>query len=191
MIKEDVRDGWIIWEPDFLDILNSDNYFNYFLSELPWSGGTIKVFGKEYEIPRRQVFYADNDLNYTYSGKMLNKEAWDKKVVELKLRVESLINSEFNACLANLYRDGNDSNGWHADNEKELGINPLIGSISLGAERRFHLKHNSTSEKMTFNLSHGSLLVMGGAMQHHWKHQIPKSKKVNTPRVNLTFRKLI
>lgn len=190
MIRKDVRDGWIIWEPDFLDVETSNDYFKYFLNELPWSGGMIKVFGKEFEIPRRQVFFANDQLTYAYSGKTLEKSNWDERVLEIKSNIELSLDSKFNACLANLYRDGNDSNGWHADNEKELGTNPVIASLSLGETRKFHLKHNQTQEKVSFDLSHGSLLIMGGALQAHWKHQIPKSKKVQDPRVNLTFRKL-
>ncbi len=190
MTKQEVRDGWIIWEPNFIDSINAHEYLSYFTTELPWLGGKIQVFGKEYEIPRKQVFFADDDLSYSYSGKTLPKSSWDEKVVEIKNSIESNLDDTFNACLANLYRDGNDSNGWHSDNEKELGINPLIASISLGETRRFYLKHNKTKEKISLDLSHGSLLIMGGALQHHWKHHVPKSKKEMRPRVNLTFRKL-
>jgi len=93
--------------------------------------------------------------------------------------------------LANYYRDGNDSNGWHADNEKELGIDPVIASISLGVERRFDLKHNLTKEKISFHLSNGSLLIMGGSLQHNWKHTLAKAKKIEEGRINLTFRKIV
>jgi len=190
MIKQEIRDGWIIWEPNFIDCRNAQEYLSYFKNELPWIGGKIQLFGKGYEIPRRQVFFADEELSYSYSGKTLPKSSWDKHVTAIKTEIESNLDETFNACLANLYRDGNDSNGWHSDNEKELGKNPVIASISLGETRKFHLKHNETNEKMSFDLSHGSLLIMGGALQHFWKHQVPKSKKVMEPRVNLTFRKL-
>lgn len=191
MMKHQVKDGWLIWEPDFFSKAESDVYFDHFLNHLPWKGGKIKVFGKVYDIPRKQVFFADDGLNYAYSGKTLDKSPWDYQVKNVKSKIERETDYAFNACLANLYRDGSDSNGWHADNESELGENPVIASLSFGETRKFHLRHNKTREKIDFELKHGSLLVMGGAMQHHWKHQVPKSKRITQPRVNLTFRKLI
>ena len=116
---------------------------------------------------------------------------WNETLSEIKKKVEKISESSFNACLANLYRDGKDSNGWHADNEKELGKNPIIASLSFGATRTFKLKHLQTNEKIDIELTTGSLLIMGGEMQHYWKHQIPKTKKFKAPRINLTFRKLI
>ena len=108
---------------------------------------------------------------------------------EIKSKIEKQINLNFTSCLLNLYRDGNDSNGWHADNEKELGLNPTIASLSFGAERIFQMKHrNSKKEKVKINLTNGSLLVMKGRTQHHWLHQIPKTKKEVGERINLTFR---
>jgi alkylated DNA repair dioxygenase AlkB len=188
--KYKVRDGWIIWEPSFFTNEQASFHFKYLIDELPWSGGSIKLFGKEYEIPRKQVFFADEELGYGYSGKSLIKSPWDTEVLNIKTFVEQSADVDFNACLGNLYRNGQDSNGWHADNERELGVNPVIGSVSFGATRVFQLKHNQTKEKMSFNLSHGSLLIMGGAMQHNWKHQIPKTKRNIGPRINLTFREL-
>jgi alkylated DNA repair dioxygenase AlkB len=190
MTKSKVKDGWIIWEPNFFKEKIADEYYEYLLNKLPWKGGRIKLFGKEHDIPRKQVFFADEELSYSYSGKSLQKSQWDDRVTQIRSIVEEHTDTKYNACLANLYRDGNDSNGWHADNERELGDDPVIASLSFGVSRKFHLKHNFTKEKMSFELSHGSLLIMGGAMQHHWKHQIPKSKKVQDARVNLTFRKL-
>lgn len=190
MTKKKVKDGWVIWEPDFYQGTEADQYYEYLLNELPWKGGKIKLFGKEHDIPRKQVFFADQELSYSYSGKSLPKSEWDERVIQIKSNVEESTNTKYNACLANLYRDGKDSNGWHADNEKELGNDPVIASLSFGVSRKFHLKHNHTKEKISFELSHGSLLIMGGSLQHHWKHQIPKSKKVDDARVNLTFRKL-
>jgi len=109
----------------------------------------------------------------------------------LKKKIETVSGESFNCVLANLYRDGKDSNGWHADNEKELGRNPVIASISLGAARRFDLKHNTKVDSKQLVLPHGSLLIMGGMMQHHWKHCIAKTAKIIQPRINLTFRKLV
>lgn len=112
-------------------------------------------------------------------------------MLQLKLRLEQEFDIQFNSVLANLYRDGKDSNGWHADNEKELGKNPIIASLSFGSERRFDLKHQLTKKKISFDLKNGALLIMGGEMQHFWKHQIAKSSKISEQRINLTFRRII
>lgn len=130
---------------------------------------------------------------YSYSGKKLRVNPFTPELDILKNKIlhflrEHGIPAEFNSVLANLYRDGRDSNGWHADNEKELGQNPLIASLSLGAERRFDLRHNLTGEKISMPLTSGSLLVMGGELQHFWKHQVAKSTRALAPRINLTFR---
>ena len=115
-----------------------------------------------------------------------------KSLLDLIQKINDVYEHGFNAVLLNLYRDGKDSNGWHADNEAELGQNPVIASISLGEERYFHLKHRTQKEqRLKIKLKHGSLLVMGGTMQHHWLHQIPKTTKIISPRINLTFRKII
>lgn len=186
-----VDNGWFIWEPDFYSVKQSEQLFQKLLSDLPWEGGTIKLFGKTHEIPRKQVLFADQGLQYGYSGKQLSVKEWNETVLTVMHKIETEYDFDFNACLANLYRDGKDSNGWHADNEKELGKNPVIGSISLGATRTFKLKHLKTNERIDFKLTSGSLLIMGGEMQHYWKHQIPKTNTIVGPRINLTFRKLI
>ncbi|PHR46243.1 MAG: alpha-ketoglutarate-dependent dioxygenase AlkB [Fluviicola sp.] len=191
MIKQDIENGWYIWEPNFYSPKESKSLFQILYDELPWEGGEINLFGKTYQIPRKQVMFADNGLNYGYSGKKLNVINWNAVVKDIKNQIELESNYDFNACLANLYRDGDDSNGWHSDNEKELGKNPIIGSISLGATRVFKLKHLKTNTRLEFELTSGSLLIMGGEMQHFWKHQIPKTKSSVEPRINLTFRKLI
>lgn len=191
MNKQEVENGWYIWEPNFYSEPDSHELFQVLYNDLPWKGGEIKIFGKTHEIPRKQVLFADEGFHYSYSGKELTVSKWNDTVLKIKHKIEENYNCDFNACLANLYRDGMDSNGWHADNEKELGKNPVIGSISLGATRVFKLKHQSTNEKMDFELTAGSLLIMGGEMQHFWKHQVPKTKKITEPRINMTFRKLI
>lgn len=155
-----------------------------------WESGEIKIFGKIYLTPRLEAFYAENGLHYSYSGKKLKTNSFTPDLLEIKNRLEQEFDLDLNSVLANLYRDGKDSNGWHADNEKELGKNPVIVSLSFGLERRFDLKHTMTKEKRSFDLKNGSLLIMGGEMQHFWKHQIAKTKKADGPRVNLTFRKV-
>ncbi len=186
----DLKDGAVDWFPDFLDRKLADSFFEYCYHQLKWESGTVKIFGREHVIPRKQIYYADDGITYGYSGKRLKPYSWDPRVLAIKEKIQVLTGDHYNACLMNLYRDGNDSNGWHADDEKELGSCPTIASVSLGVERPFHLKHKATKEKQTFQLTHGSLLVMRGALQHYWKHQIPKSKRIHRPRVNLTFRKV-
>lgn len=188
--KEFVEDGWYIWVANFIAAEHADQLFEKLMNEYQWQGGTIKLFGKVYEIPRKQLYFADDNKDYGYSGHRLTRFPWTTDLNQLKQLIFDASDFSFNACLGNLYRDGNDSNGWHADNEKELGKNPIIASISLGATRKFDLKHQETKERITFKLNHGSLLIMGGEMQHHWKHQIPKERKIKEPRINLTFRKI-
>lgn len=191
MKKQIVENGWYIWEPHFYNENRSQDLFDALYNELPWEAGEIKLFGKTHKIPRKQVMFADQGLEYGYSGIKLSVLDWNGKVKRIKSNIEREYDFNFNACLANLYRDGKDSNGWHADNEKELGLNPVIASLSLGAERTFKMKHLNSNERIDFKMSSGSLLIMGGEMQHYWKHQIPKSKTVVNPRINLTFRKLV
>ena len=122
----------------------------------------------------------------------MHPEPFTSTLLDIKTKVESFSKEKFNTLLINLYRDGNDSNGWHADNEKELGINPVIASVSFGEERPFHFKHRSLkNERHKLNLEHGSLLLMKGEMQHYWLHQIAKTKRLIQPRINLTFRRLV
>ena len=119
----------------------------------------------------------------------MHPHKWNTVIMFIKNEVETFCNTNFTTVLLNLYRDGKDSNGWHADNEKELGKNPFIASVSLGAERQFHLQHNTIKEaNIKLGLEHGSLLLMNGETQHFWKHQIPKTSKIVGPRINLTFR---
>ena len=160
------------------------------MNKVNFQSGEIKLFGKTYAKPRLEAFYAENELTYSYSGKQMKTQPLFTELNALKERVESISNLEFNAVLINLYRDGMDSNGWHADDEKELGHDPCIASLSLGAERIFELKHNQIKKKVKLKLEHGSLLFMMQGSQKYWKHQLPKDKMINEPRINLTFRKI-
>lgn len=185
-----IQDGELYYRPLFIPQDEADRLYDYFVKNINWKGGTIQIFGKIHDIPRKQAYFADQGLDYGYSGKRLNTQDWDEEVLKLKEQLNTSFNIELNACLLNLYRDGKDSNGWHADDEAELGKNPVIASISLGEERDFLIKHKETGDSKKLLLEHGSLLIMGGAMQHHWKHALPKRKKVVNPRVNLTFRRV-
>ena len=188
--KIELEDTHLLYFSNFLSSLEADDWFTFLKNKVNFQSGEIKLFGKTYVKPRLEAFYAENELTYSYSGKQMKTEPFFTELKELKKRVESTSNLEFNAVLINLYRDGMDSNGWHADDEKELGEDPYIASISLGAERIFELKHNQTKKKIKLKLEHGSLLCMMEGSQRFWKHQLPKDKTVEIPRINLTFRKI-
>jgi alkylated DNA repair dioxygenase AlkB len=150
----------------------------------------VTIFGKTHPIPRKTAWYGDEGFNYSYSGINCYPDKWTKELLEIKSKIEKLIPpSNFTSVLLNLYNDGNDKMGWHADNEKELGINPIIASLSIGQTRRFDIKHKDNPNlQYKFELTSGSLLIMRGALQHHWVNRIPIQKKVSKPRINLTFR---
>jgi alkylated DNA repair dioxygenase AlkB len=188
--KTFLKNGWIIYVPDFYSKEKADELFNLFYQSINWQQGEIKLFGKKYLTPRLEAFYAEENKSYGYSGQRLVTSSFTKELKQIKDIIELKLSIQLNSVLINLYRDGNDSNGWHADNEPELGRNPIIASLSFGATRRFDLRHSTTKEKLSLELESGSLLIMGGELQHHWKHQLAKTKKVNAPRINLTFRYL-
>jgi alkylated DNA repair dioxygenase AlkB len=141
--------------------------------------------------PRLTAWYANPGLTYSYSGVTHQAVPWTPELLDVKRRAELAAGTTWNSLLLNFYRNGRDSIGFHADDEPELGTNPVIGSISLGAERRFVLKHPASGEKLELELPHGSLLVMGGTSQHHWRHGVPKTRKPVGPRINLTFRRIL
>ena len=182
-------DGELLYFPNFLAKETADVYFEELLADIPWQADKITVFGKTYDQPRLTSLHALNATPYTYSNITMHPHPMGLVLSSLLEKIKEVKNHPFNAVLLNLYRSGQDSNGWHADNEKELGTNPVIASISLGQERFFHLKHRKIKEqRLKIKLEHGSLLIMGGAMQHHWLHQIPKTSKPIDSRINLTFR---
>jgi alkylated DNA repair dioxygenase AlkB len=181
----------LIYVPDFFKIQEANYYFNAINNQTQWQHDDITVFGKTYKQPRLTALFGDTNQPYSYSNITMYPKAFTPILNEIKEKVEDFSNEKFNTLLINLYRDGNDSNGWHADNEKELGTNPVIASISLGEERPFHFKHRALkTERHKIDLKHGSLLLMKGEMQHFWLHQIAKTKRKIQPRINLTFRKL-
>lgn len=184
--------GELYYHPAFLTSSEADKLYQNFYNETNWQADKITVFGKTYDQPRLTALYAIDPTPYSYSNITMHPYPMTKSLLDLIQKISEVYDHDFNAVLLNLYRNGKDSNGWHADNEAELGQNPVIASISLGEERYFHLKHRTHKEqRLKIKLKHGSLLVMGGAMQHHWLHQIPKTTKIISPRINLTFRKIV
>lgn len=190
--KIEIQDGELWIMPHFLDLAKSEFYFNQLYQNIDWKEEKIKMFGKTHLVPRKTAWYGDEQCTYEYSGIVCEPLPWNVELLEIKHAVEAQLNNiVFNSVLLNLYRNGNDKMGWHADDEKELGINPVIASVSLGATRRFDLKHKKLpNEKHQFQLNPGSLFVMLGTTQHYWFHQIPAQKKVLGPRINLTFRSI-
>jgi alkylated DNA repair dioxygenase AlkB len=184
----DLPDAEIEYHPSLFDSEKSNELFQLLKNEIPWQHDEITVYGKKHFQPRLTSLYGNDGKPYGYSNIIMRPNRWNSLLMFIKNNVESICNENFTTVLLNYYRDGKDSNGWHADNEKELGRNPIIASVSFGVERVFQLKHNVTNQRQSINLENGSLLVMKGATQHFWKHQIPKSSKEIGARINLTFR---
>ncbi|WP_448570666.1 alpha-ketoglutarate-dependent dioxygenase AlkB family protein [Trichothermofontia sp.] len=184
-----IPDGKLSLYAPCLPAAAADRAFNCLLAKTPWRQESITLFGKRYQQPRLIAWYGDTGKTYRYSGLLLHPLPWTETLISLKTQVEALAAAPFNSVLLNYYRDGQDSMGWHSDDEPELGVNPVIASLSLGASRRFCLRHRSRSDaKVKLWLSHGSLLIMAGATQHYWQHAVPKTAKAIGPRLNLTFR---
>ena len=188
-INLNLPDSDIIYYPKFLNYGEASEYFEVIKKNTPWQQDNITVYGKKYAQPRLTALFGNNGKPYSYSNITMQPHEFTEELLAIGSRIETITNINFTTCLLNLYRDGKDSNGWHADNEKELGQNPIIASVTLGQERFFHLKHRTNKNlKSKILLQHGSLLVMKGETQHQWLHQIPKTAKPIGERINLTFR---
>ncbi len=184
------RDGICSIDETFLSPDESQYYFEQLLVQTEWQQYQIRIFGKLLDQPRLTAWYGS--AAYTYSGLRFEPKEMGESLLNLLHKVEAYTGKTFNSVLLNHYRNENDSMGWHSDDEKELGINPFIASLSLGAERGFHLKHKTIKQhKLKIQLNHGSLLCMSGSMQHHWQHALPKISKACGPRINLTFREIL
>ena len=178
------------YHPLLFDSQEQSLLMNALQEEIPWKQEQIKLFGKTHPTPRLTAWHGDTHCVYKYSGVVNQPFPWTPSLLTIKTRIESLSNgATFNCVLLNFYRDGSDKMGWHSDDEKELGPNPSIASVSFGATRRFDFKHKTEAHnKFSIHLESGSLLLMQGDMQHHWLHQIPAQKRIQEPRINLTFR---
>lgn len=166
------------------------NYFNELLNKIEWTNEKLVMFGKEITTKRKVAFYGDSLMSYTYSNKTKQALTWTPLLMEIKQLATSYTGSNYNACLLNLYHDGEEGMGWHSDDEKEIIPNSSIASLSIGAERKFAFKHKTTKETVNLILENGSLLEMKGPIQQYWWHSLPKTKKVQAPRINLTFRQM-
>lgn len=183
-------DGELYLIKQFYSLPEADLLFAKLHADLTWQEEAIFIYGKWVKVPRLMCWYGDPDACYRYSGVNHQPMLWTPALQAIREKLEQQCHCTFNSVLANLYRDGKDSMGCHADDEKELGKNPVIASLSLGDQRLFKLHHKKSQEKLDIVLGHGDLLVMSGALQHHWMHSLPKTKKMKMPRINLTFRKI-
>ncbi len=185
-------DGEVEYYPSFFSMEDSNNFLSTLKEKINWVQEPIKIFGKEVMQPRLTALYGDPKIPYGYSGIEMRAYPWSIDLKEIKERVEDAADQEFTHVLLNYYRTGEDSMGWHRDNEPVLGLNPVIASVSFGEERAFQFRHYHKKElKREIKLQHGSLLIMKGETQHHWEHQLPKRKRISGGRINLTFRKIL
>ena len=187
----DLPDAELHYRPQFFPKPTADRLLQELMEKIEWTQNKIRFYGKESLVPRLEAWYGDHGKSYAYSGIQMNPKPWTKELVEIKEAIEKEASVPFNSVLINYYRDGKDRVAWHSDDEKELGQNPIIGSVSLGAERKFKLRHKKykgNGLKTEIMLQHGSFLLMKGPTQHHWMHEIPRTAKPIGPRINLTFR---
>ena len=190
-ISYELPNAEIIYFRNFFSQGTSARMLKTLIQKIQWRQNKIQFYGKTSLVPRLEAWYGDTGKSYSYSGIRMDPMPWSEELLEIKLAVEKSIKLPFNSVLVNYYRDGNDRVAWHSDDEKELGRNPAIGSISFGAERKFKLRHREHKEndcKAEIQLENGSLLLMKGETQHHWMHEIPRTSRAIGPRVNLTFR---
>jgi len=183
-----IQNGEYIYVPYFFNRLTADNYFQKLNCEIDWKQEEMIMYGKRLKFPRLTAWYGDNDKPYSFSGITLKPSPWTTDLLEIKSKIEPKCNTTFNSVLLNRYRNGQDSISWHTDAEKELGDNPIIASVNFGATRKFQLKHIHTKQKIEIELTHGSLLIMQGELQHFWQHQVPKTSIPVGERINLTYR---
>ncbi|MBO9154017.1 alpha-ketoglutarate-dependent dioxygenase AlkB family protein [Chitinophaga sp. GCM10012297] len=184
-------DGMAVLFPALFTPEESDGYFQLLKENINWKQEPVILFGKTVMQPRLTAWYGDEGKTYSYSGITMQPLRWTEELLAIKSKVEAAAGQDFNSALLNFYRNGQDSMGWHRDNESSLGINPVIGSVSFGAERVFQFRHYmNRSVKRAVLLTHGSLLIMGGETQHYWQHALPKTARPIGARINITFRKI-
>ena len=186
-----LRDGELGWHAQAFTAAEAAGLFTELRETLPWQQEQLVIFGRERPVPRLVSWHGDPAARYAYSGVLHEPAPWTPALERIRERVQQLAGGSFNSVLANLYRDGRDGMGWHSDDEPELGRNPLIASVSLGATRRFRLRHRrERTLTHALELTDGSVLVMAGPTQHHWQHSITKTARPVGPRINLTYRQI-
>jgi alkylated DNA repair dioxygenase AlkB len=176
---------------EFFTVKQADDLLEHFLTSIPWTQQPVKIFGREIPQPRLTASFADDGISYGYSGIELLNNRWTPELLSVKSRVEEKTCCQFNTALLNLYRDGKDYMGWHRDNEKDLGKDPPVASVSFGERRKFQLRsYQKKDELLAVELGHGDLLLMSGETQQFWEHRLPKNPGVRGPRLNITFRRV-
>lgn len=184
-------DGTVLYYGKILTPTTADHYFKNLWEKISWNHDKAIILGKEIITKRKVAWYADAPFKYTYSGTTKTALPWIDELLELKQLAETESNESFNSCLLNLYHNGEEGMTWHSDAEIALKKNGAIGSLSLGAERKFSFKHKKTKDSASLTLGHGSLLIMKDETQTHWLHCLPTTKKVHSARISLTFRSII
>ncbi len=169
----------------------ADTYFTTLLDDIAWQNDEAIMFGKRIVTKRKVAWYGDLPYEYTYSRIKKYALPWTATLVYLKKMTEEITGETYNSCLLNLYHNGSEGMAWHSDGEPDLKKNGAIASLSFGAERKFAFKHKDSGQRVDLILQHGSLLLMAGETQQHWVHRLPPTKKINTPRINLTFRTIV
>lgn len=186
-----LEDGELCLFPQWLAAAEVQALLQTLQDEVPWEQSVIRLYGRSVSIPRLNAWFGDADCGYAYSGYRLPLHPWLPALSALRRRLHDELKVDSNSVLVNQYRSGEDSVAWHSDDEPELGRNPVIAAISLGAERRFSLRHRQKSLKpLHLQLPSGSLLLMSGATQHYWHHCLPKMARIAEPRISLTFRQI-
>ena len=184
------QDGIALYHEKVLTDEQIKPLYEELLNKINWENERVVMFGKEIITKRKVAFYSDPSIAYTYASRTKVGLPWKETLVTLKNMVESITKEKYNACLLNLYHNGEEAMGWHCDNEKEIVANSSIASLSIGASRKFSFKHKVTKETISIQLENGSLLEMKGTIQANWWHSLPKSKKITESRINLTFRQM-
>ncbi len=185
------KDGTVNYYGKILNRDRADYYFNKLLETLEWRNDEAIIFGKKIITKRKVAWYGDEPFEYTYSNTSKYALPWTKELLELLQLTQHKTGETFNSCLVNLYHDGSEGMAWHSDGEKDLKKNGAIGSLSFGAERKFAFKHKQSKETISILLEHGSLLMMKDTTQTNWLHRLPPTKRINKPRINLTFRTIV
>lgn len=191
-IDHDLGDARIREYPQLFSPEHANELLKALLAQIPWRQDSIRIAGKWIPVPRLQCWMGDGGSRYAYSGIQLEPVPWQPPITAIREKIQALGDADFNSVLLNYYRNGQDSVAWHADDEPELGANPVIASLSLGAERKFQLRHKRDKSRDRYHmlLRSGSVLIMGKTLQNNWLHQLPKETTLQSPRINLTFRQL-
>ena len=184
-------DGSAQYYPEFISEEVSLSLIDQLEKSLRWDADQLIMFGKLVTTRRKVAWVGEPECTYTYSGVKRNPQAWTPELLSMKTRLEKLTQSEFNSCLLNFYHDGADGMGWHSDDEKELDTKSPIASLSLGSTRKFTFRHKINKSTISIFLEDGSALIMNAPTQQFWQHALLKTKTIHTPRINLTFRKII